>query len=404
MNNIYQKLSDARRLLTPEDTDYEIKAHTHSLKPLSLSEGQKPRFLRLYTDGSTLVSQNNKKESTFSGWGMYIMSFQNGERRKIGNVHGCILNGNPLLAELSAIKRGLEFVDRPSCVSLVCDSTDAIKELLNLDNLDSELQKFMDMTPKDRYENTRYRTVKLLSDIQQLMSSKNILACEVKWQPSHTMDKADVTMDELHEAMNQEKDPDKKLFMLDVHGNEKADKEAGLGSKKAVRVSLLDLKNREENMKAKGMFHLVNDYLDKSVYVNFSKVTAQYGKDALADLRQYCKGLNQVAKHLHGNRTAKEIGIEFFAANTKGYISKLLIDKLFTEKDQQKINAQREFMLKNGVPARNKNGNLSSVAQKMTNGGYSEDRCLKKRRSPKDWARQKVKGKRNNERVDVPVH
>lgn len=390
MNKIYQKLSDARRALTPLDVDYEVKTQTHNLKPLSKDGNVRPKLLRLYTDGSTLISRNNRRESTFSGWGMHLMSFEDGKRRKVGAAHGCILNGSPLISELAAIKKGLEFVDKPSCVSIVCDSTDAIKSLMKIENADKELKKINAQPPKDRAENEKLQKLKILSEIKKLMSSENVVACEIKWQPSHTVEKADVTMNELHDAINSENDPSIRLFLLDAFYNQKADDEAGKGSEKAVRVSLLDLKSSEDFLRKKGMMHLVESYLDKSSYVDFSKVVSEYGKSALSKLRSHCRNLNQASRHIHGSRKAKEVAIDFFADNLSDYVTPVILDKIFTESEQNKINKRRELLNIKGIPSRGSRESLASVAEKAGNFKVDESHCLKTEKTAKQWADRNI--------------
>lgn len=392
MSDIYKRLDDAKKLVSRDDKDYDIKANTHVLKFDTESASKKhPAILRLYTDGSSLVSskEHQKKEQTFSGWGYSIIGFKNGTYKSIDKSNGWIFNGNPLLAELEAIKKGLEFVNRPSFLSVVCDSTDAIKELLNLDSVGSRLAKMKKSAPKNPRENVQLRMLQTLAGINKSLQSKNVSGFEITWHPSHTMEKADVSIEDLRDEMASEEDIEKKMFLLDVYGNGMADRQAGRGSKKAVKMFMEEIKRQETRLEKSGMMQVSADFLDHDVDVNINKIIREYGKAEFNNLMNYTKGLRQSSRLFSGSRAAKNLAIEFFGDQPKDYLSDQMKEILFSESDQKKIADIIERKNPEILEEKPK-ATLKEVAEKVGRSQGSEQNCLFSNLTPEDWARGKV--------------
>lgn len=388
MSEIYKSLSDARKLVSVGDQDYEIKTQSHSLKDLGeINPSKPPRVLRIYSDGSSLVSKNNTTNPTYSGWGFFITGFQNGSIKNLRRNHGFLLDGTPLLAELEAIKKGLEYVNKPSCVSLVTDSTDAIKELKNLDSIDSRMKELKKSGINRRENHVQFRILRVLGKIKELAQSNNISALEVTWQPSHTMDRADVEIDDLRNAMMEEDDITKKLFLMDVYGNEMADLQAGKGSKKAVKIAMDEISKNEHKLKELGMMKVSADFLARKAIPD--DIIREYGKAAFDTLMKYGKDLRQSTRLLHGSRTAKTVAIELFGEHPRDYVTDQVRNALFTREDQEKIDQliRKNFPDEENDKSRSK---IMDVAEKVENSGNSESNCLIYRIKPEDWAKGKI--------------
>lgn len=390
MSDVYKNLFDARKLLTPEDQDYDIKTKAQPLKNIeALDPKNPPRILRIYTDGSSLVSKTNNTNPTFSGWGYFIIGFKNGSQRNLRKNSGFILDGTPLLAELEAIKHGLEYVDRPTCVSLVTDSTYAIKELKDMKTAYGRLESLRSEGIKTDQDRIRLRTLQTLVDIDKLAQSKNISALEVSWQPSHTIDRADVSIDDLRSAMEAEQDSDKRMFLLDVYGNEMADKRAGKGSRKAVKVAIEDIQRQESRLRAKGMLGLAGDFLDRDKVTPPEDIIKKYGKPSFDTLMKYTKGLRKSAKLFFGSRTAREVAIDLIAKQDRDYMSDQAMSILFSENDKRMIFSRI------GSEDSGKSSPRSiirSVAEKLESNQNSEKTCLKSSAKPDEWAKERDLG------------
>lgn len=312
-------------------TDHDVLSKIHSLKPVKDLAPEDARILRLYTDGSCLKDFQHPLRTTYSGWGFSLNEFKNGDAKLLRDQFGHIQNGSPLMGELEAIRNGLQFIDRPSAVSIVTDSLHAIEMLINPEGVKKEYAKF-------EAENRRgcKRARELFTAIraqEALDNNKNVIASEISWIRAHHIDK--VPSHELPSIADADLYHEKMLLM-DLYGNRRADNNAKEGSEEAVRVGIRGLHHAERKVLRDVNFidkHKDSKCQDVQKKITRLKQTGQW--------KSYEKQARQVFSNINGNWSAKNEAIRFVARNPHDFLASGTLESLFTDQDRQSIRHER---------------------------------------------------------------
>ena len=339
--DVLREIIDAYPIVTDD-----VLKNSHILKTVSDASKfpQSPRIMRLYTDGSCLLNEDERKElanqgkrSSFSGWGYTLKRISGAEPEPIDSQHGHVHNGSTLLAELSAIREGLKAIDKPAVVSVVTDSRHAIQMLLSADQVKQDYEK---MARNDSLGSLRARELRAALEVSDMLKQRNVLHAEVSWVKSHVSDH--IPKNKLP-SLSDVSDGSERITLMDIYGNREADNCAKKGARAAIREALNLLKIQESGFD--------KEFLEVDKITRDQMLSRSQKQQAVKKLvphsergkkwRDMLKSVDQVAENLKAHGGARNEAIRVMSKMPEDSLSNWTMSQLFTNKDLDRISALR---------------------------------------------------------------
>lgn len=262
--------------------------------------------VRVYIDGSAKGSDKSLDGMSFAGWGVHYVI--NGRSRKEGDKFGNLFNASSYEAELRALQEAFNVVKYAANFEIVTDCADVVEGFKR----------------RGRYLNTRpgfagngsefspelYKIHKLWRSIFDVVKSDHVKSLSVKWVRSHhyeSFSESGLTEDHFDSASG------KQLFR-DCQGNFKSDKNAVLGSVKAVRGAINFLIN------------------------------------CVGDSDKLNRSIETVKKNLDNSIFSRDQAIRFIAENERGYISDEILCRILSPSDIAKADRMRVLIAGGASP------------------------------------------------------
>lgn len=306
----------------------------HVLKK-EMKSKRKPVQMVVGTDGSAKAAEQCPDKQSFCGWGFYgVLTYESGRSKpcsKFGGLH----NDTALTAELAAIAGVLDFVEIPTQIEFVTDSSEAIKYLTSdVEELRSrwETIKAKKHDPVLRRELSRqerldFPSLDMAIKIHEKMANPYIRGVTIEWVRSHNLDdkkdriKAPFDPNKLPNPDHAETAEGKKLvrnMLLNFH----ADSKANEGSRRAVRKGLLRLKGA------------VNRYReDQKEFAGNTISEDEFEKRT----RMFNKAVSNVRKNLFYSRFCRIEASYVLATEQKGLLPDTVLTSLFEESEAEQI-------------------------------------------------------------------
>jgi ribonuclease HI len=275
----------------------------HSIKNV-LESKRKPVSLLVATDGCAKGAKQTPDEKSFCGWGFSgVLEYASGRTGKI-QKYGHLLNATPNVAELTAIEQALLFIDRPTIVDLVVDSSDAIYWLTSKDNIQSEIENHRAKPSHEvsREDKLKFLEMLVVERIQRALENPLIKGARISWVRAHSLEKVAPTE---YPNPKEADSPSEKLLVTKILLNHMADLLANDGARKAIRKSLY------------GVTKTAPDSVDRR------------------------KVLVTVRKNLFYSYNVRNEAIDFVAKQNPGFLDQDALNALFTGPEQEAICEKR---------------------------------------------------------------